>query len=126
MYKFCLLFTILIFLSCKYDITNPRPLPVINLNSPLDNQHYVKGDTVIIAGSVKNTVGLTEVAVHVTDLSTNNEFFHNHFSVSNKLEFAFESKYGIPDDKKANFKIEVEGLDRNGTSAIKDLTISLN
>lgn len=103
-----------------------KPLPVIAIATPSDNQHYSKGDTVKITGRVTHSVALTEVAVHITDLGTNNEFFHNHFGANNQLVYDYSSWYAVPDNSKASFKIEVEATDSSGTSASKEIKITLN
>lgn len=116
-----------VFLSCAHDKVNPvKPTPVITINTPLVNQHFVAGDTIHITGTVVHTVELTQVAVDMTDLSTGSEFFHNHFGAGNKLQYSFDAKYGIPDKKRATFKIEVEGIDKEATGATKELTITIN
>ena len=120
------LFTVTVFeLSCKRD-TVQKPVPAIVIDTPTAIQHFVMGDTIRITGNVTHIIELTEIAVHMTDLSNNSEFFHNHFSAGNKTFYSFDSKYGIPDNKKVNYKVEVEAIDKDGNSATKEITISLN
>jgi hypothetical protein len=125
MKKLFLFASIVFVLSCKRD-TVQKPEPAIVINTPTASQHFVMGDTIRITGTVTHTIELTEVAVHMTDLSNNSEFFHNHFSAGNKTFYYFDSKYGIPDNKKASYKVEVEATDKDGNSTTKELTISLN
>lgn len=68
------------------------PSPDIVINIPINNQHFNKGDTIRITGSVTHSLELTEVAVHMTDIATNQEFFHNHFSPGNKTSYSYNSK----------------------------------
>jgi hypothetical protein len=111
--------------SCsKKDVTPPTPNIVIN--TPSDNQHYVKGDTIRITGTVTHSAEILEVAVHMTNTSTNVEFFHNHFSAGNQMLYNFNSVYGIPDNVKATYKVEVEANDKDGNSSTKELTITIN
>jgi hypothetical protein len=120
------LFVVVVFvLSCKRNTMQP-PEPAIVIDTPTASQHFSMGDTIRISGTVTHSVELTEVAVHMTDLSTNNEFFHNHFTADNKTFYYFDAKYGIPDNKKVSYKVEVEAIDKYGAAATKELTISLN
>jgi Domain of unknown function (DUF4625) len=116
---------LLMMFSCKRE-TVTKALPVIVINTPVNNQHFSNGDTIHITGTVTHTVELTEVAVHMTDMSNNSEFFHNHFSAGNKTFYAFDSKYMLPDDKKTTYKVEVEADDKDGNTTTKELTITIN
>ena len=125
MNKLFLLAAICFVLGCKKDIAS-KPKPIIVINTPVNNQHFIIGDTIRITGTVTHTVDLTEVAVHMTDLNTKNEFFHNHFLAGNKLVYNFDSKYPIPDNTKTSFKVEVEATDKGGTAVTKELIITIN
>lgn len=102
------------------------PEPLITFTSPAANQHFVKGDTIHITGNVTHDIDLMEVAVHMTDKSTNAEFFHNHFSAGNKTYFEFNSVYGITENTKTSFKVEIEATDKNSHTGQKELYISIN
>jgi hypothetical protein len=112
--------------GCKKDKAPETPLPVIVVNTPTANQHYVKGDTIRVTGTITCTTELTEVAVHMTDMTTNFEFFHNHFSNVNSMSYNFSSKYGIPDLIKTTYKVEVEGNDKDGNLATEEVMITIN
>lgn len=120
-----LLLFVVVVLACSKEKAG-KPLPVIAIATPSDNQHYVIGDTVRITGRVTHSVALTEVAVHITDLGTNNEFFHNHFGANNQLQYDYSSWYAVPDNSKVSFKIEVEATDSSGSSSSKEIKITLN
>jgi len=84
------------------------------------------GDTIRITGTVTHTIPITAVAVHMTDISNNSEFFHNHFLTDNKLVYNFSSVFAITDNKPAAFKVEIEALDIDGNDSSKDLIITIN
>ena len=102
------------------------PEPVINFASPAINQHFVKGDSIRISGTVTHDIEMLEVAIHMTDKSTSSEFFHNHFSAGNKTYFEFKAVYGITENAKTIFKVEVEVTDANSNTGQKELYISIN
>ena len=112
--------------GCRKNDIPEKPVPVITVNTPVENQHYVKGDTIRITGTITCTTELIEVAVHMTNVSTNFEFFHNHFSGVNTTSYNFASKYGIPDLIKATYQIEVEGNDKDGNSTTKEIMVTVN
>jgi hypothetical protein len=111
--------------GCKKE-TVSKPAPVIEIITPTANQHYVMGETIHITGAISSTVPLTEVAVHMTDLGTKIEFFHNHFSGGDQLVYSYDSFYPIPDNTRSSFKVEVEATDKDGTATSKEITIMVN
>lgn len=111
--------------GCKTDPV-AKPVPEIVIHTPADIQHFVMGDTIHITGTVTNIIALTAVAVHMTDLSSNIEFFHNHFAAGNSNIFHFDSKYPIPDYNKSSFRLEVEGTDKDGNIGSKEILILIN
>lgn len=126
MKKIAIIACISLAMGCKKNATPETPLPDIVVNTPTENQHYVKGDTIRVTGIVTYSAELTEVAVHMTNMTTNFEFFHNHFSNVNTKSYNFESKYGVPDLNKATYKIEVEANDKDGNLATKEITVTIN
>ena len=107
--------------SCKTDPV-AKPVPVIEINTPASNQNFVIGDTIHITGTVTHSMALKEVAVHMTDLSSNTEFFHNHFSAGNNTTFSFNSEYyKITSSSKSSFEVEVEADDNDGNTAKKEI-----
>ncbi|MGG9963045.1 DUF4625 domain-containing protein [Ferruginibacter sp. SUN106] len=126
MKKIVVLSGLCLVLGCKKNETPERPVPVIVVNTPSENQHFVKGDTIRVTGNITCTTELIEVAVHMTNLTTNFEFFHNHFSGVNTTSYNFSSKYGIPDLVKASYKVEVEGNDKDGNSTTKEIIVTVN
>ncbi|MFN8251889.1 MAG: DUF4625 domain-containing protein [Ferruginibacter sp.] len=112
--------------GCKKNETAAASKPQVIINTPSASQHFVKGDTIRITGTVTHTAAILEVAVHMTSLSTGNEFFHNHFSAGNLLQYNFSSVYGIPDLNKATYKVEVEATDKDGNTGTKELAITVN
>jgi hypothetical protein len=118
---------ILTLVSCTYQKTSlAPPAPSITINTPFTNQHFVKGDTIRITGTVTHSIPLDAVAVHMTNLNDNNEFFHNHFLVDNKLVYDFNATYVVPDNTKTSFKIQVEAQDTDFTESSKEMIITIN
>ncbi len=111
--------------SCKKNVSEVS-LPEITVNTPFQNQHYIKGDTIRVTGTITYAKELIEVAVHMTNMTTNAEFLHNHFSGVNTMSYNFSSKYGIPDLIKATYKIEVEGNDKDGNFSTKEIMVTVN
>ena len=62
----------------------------------------------------------------MTDITSKNEFFHNHFLVANKTSFDFDVKYPVSENINTSFKVEVEATDKNGTAVTKEMTITIN
>jgi hypothetical protein len=124
--KRILLFAVIAFVAgCKKQ-TVAKPMPVIEITTPTSNQHFVMGETIHITGNVTHSIELTEVAVHMTDLTSKVEFFHNHFSAGNALTYHYDSTYPIPDNTKTSYKVEVEATDKDGNSTTKEITITIN
>jgi hypothetical protein len=126
MQKIYALACIVLLWSCKKNDVPEKPVPVITVNTPAENQHFVKGDTIRVTGTITCTTELIEVAVHMTNVGTNFEFFHNHFSGVNTKSYNFSSKYGVPDLTKATYKIEIEGNDKDGNTAMKEILVTVN
>jgi hypothetical protein len=125
MNKLFLVAGICFLMSCSKKGVVP-PVPNIVVNTPSENQHYVKGDTIRITGTVTHSADILEVAVHMTNNTTNVEFFHNHFSAGNLRLYNFNSVYGIADNIKATYTVEVEANDIDGNTSTKEITISVN
>ena len=102
------------------------PEPLISFISPAANQHFVKGDTIRISGNITHDIEMVEVGVHMTDKTSNAEFFHNHFSAGNKTYFEFNAVYEIIENTKTGFKVVVEVNDKNSHTGKKELDISIN
>lgn len=117
----CLLFI----LSCKKEEA-VKPVPVIIINTPTNNQHFVIGDTIRISGTITHNIELTEAAVHMTDISTKDEFYHSHLNPFNQLSLSHEFKYKIPNNTKSTFQVEIEATDKNGNTANKEVMITIN
>jgi Domain of unknown function (DUF4625) len=125
MKKFLLFAVISFFISCKKE-NDASPLPVIEIYSPNNNQHFIKGETIHVSGTITHKIALTEVGVHMTDQTTKIEFFHNHFSAGNTKTFNYDANYVIPDNTKSTFKVEVEATDADGNSITKEITVTTN
>jgi hypothetical protein len=115
----------LLAVGCKHEAII-KPTPVIVINTPASNQHFVNGDTIHITGTITHSIALTEVGVHMTDLSNQTEFFHNHFSADNSTNYNFNSHYPIPDNIHHSLQVEVEATDKDGNAATKEIVITIN
>lgn len=113
------------FIGCKTDPI-VKPLPRIEINTPSSNQHFVLGDTIHITGTITHTLPLTEVGVHMTDLSSKIEFFHNHYSGGNTTSFNFDVKYALPNNVKTSFELEVEATDKDLNTATEEIMLLIN
>ncbi len=112
-------------IGCKKG-EDVSPVPVIIINTPTSNQHFVVGDTIRISGTIAHSIEMTEAAVHMTDIATKDEFYHNHFSANNQLSLSYDFKYKIPTNTKSSFQVEVEAKDKNGTTTTKEIMITVN
>ncbi len=117
--------TIVITFSCKKE-TAAHQDAVIVINTPTTNQHFAIGDTIRVTGTVTHNVTLQSVAVHMTNLSTNNEFFHYHFGALDKTTYNFNATYKVIENNKTSFKVEVEAIDKDGFTDMKDMLITIN
>lgn len=117
--------TILTLLSCSHD-DDTIGRPVITVNTPTDNQHFVKGETIHITGKVTDAYPLTEVGVHMTLPNSTNEFFHNHFSANNQQEFIIDASYTIVESITTNFILHIEAEDRSGGKTEKEISLRIN
>jgi|GEM_PF-6245574 len=116
---------ILLLTACKNE-TVTKPIPAISIDAPADKQHYVMGDTIHISGNVTHSMPLTEVAVHMTDISNSSEFFHNHFGALYTSNYHFYSFYRISSNASTSFEVEIEATGEDGTSCTKKLTVKVN
>lgn len=116
---------VLFIYGCKSDHLE-KPEPAIVFNTPVANQHFFKGDTIHITGTVTHVMSIKEVAVHMTDLTSKVEFFHNHFSAGNTNIYNFNCEYIIPDNIKTSFTVEVEAKDVDDNTALKEMLILIN
>ena len=121
-----LIIAVMLFLfGCSKDET-PKPIPVIVINTPMENQHFVMGDTIHITGTITHSIPLAEIGIHMTDLTSKVEFFHEHHSVSNISTYNFDTKFVIPSNAKTSFKVEIEAMDTETTEVTKEITITVN
>lgn len=117
---------IALLIGCKHEKVPGQPVPEITITSPAPNTHFSNGDTIHIAGMVTHSIAITEVGVHMVDLSNDNEFFHNHYSAGNATSFEFDAEYVIPNDVTTTYRIEVEVTDVNNNLATEDIEIRIN
>lgn len=116
----------LFMVSCKNEAVVEKQKPTISITMPVANQHYVTGDTIHITGLVSHHIGLEEIPVHMTDMTSNSEFFHNHYSPAGATSFNFDAKYFVSNTTHTSFKVEVEAVDVEGTTAEKEFLIMVN
>jgi hypothetical protein len=126
MYRIFIISLVLVVLGCEHDPVMVPPLPVIEINTPAENDHFYLGDTIVITGRVSHNILLTEVGVHMIRQNDNTEFFHNHFSPINDSIFSFTCKYKIDISIHTAFQVEVEALDKDNKEATKELVVPVN
>jgi hypothetical protein len=126
MYRIITNSLLLVMLGCKHDPVIVPPLPVIEINTPLEKDHFYLGDTIVITGKVSHNILLTEVAVHMTRLNDNTEFFHNHYSPINDTVFSFSCKYKIDNTLHTAFEVEVEARDKDNKESKKEVEVAVN
>ena len=117
--------SIVFVLGCKKE-TAVHKEAVIVINTPTTNQHFAIGDTINITGTVTHNITLQSVAVHMTNLSNNNEFFHYHFTALDKTTYNFNASYTVVENNKTSFKVEVEVIDNDNFTDMKDMLITIN
>lgn len=119
------LYAILLFLCLGCTKSNPADrdteVPVITITSPLDNQSFVDGQTVTIAGSVTDNKVIAEIHILVSDLTTGQIYVHVHLypnaGFSNYTQ-NFTVASGI------NYKVEIIALDRTLNQAVKSVQVT--
>lgn len=125
MKQFFIIAIVVLLFCCKKE-TAVHQDAVIVINTPTTNQHFAIGDTIRITGTVTHNITLQSVAVHMTNLSTNNEFFHYHFTALDKTTYNFSATYKVIENNKTSFKVEVEAIDNDNFTNMKDMLITVN
>jgi hypothetical protein len=113
-------------LACKHDPVMVPALPVIEIYTPTENDHFYVGDTIVITGRISHNILLSEVAVHMKRVDDNTEFFHNHFSPINDTLFSFSCKYKIENTLHTAFEVEVDARDKDNKEATKEVEVEVN
>lgn len=117
--------SILLVFGCKKESLVQQEAAIL-INTPTTNQHFVTGDSIHITGTVTHNISLESVAVHMVNLSTNNEFFHYHFTALDKTTYNYNAAYKVIENIKTSFKVEVEATDKEGHIVMKDMLIAIN
>jgi hypothetical protein len=116
----------LLMVNCKSESLKDKTLPVITIESPIANQHYNIGDTILIKGNITDINTLVETGTHITSVFDNGEFSHLHYGLLYSNTWNFTVKHKITHSQRTNYIITVEGMDEAGNEAKKDVTISIN
>ena len=120
MKNFFLFATVLVFSACnKSDET----APLIQVNTPADNQSFNGGETVHIKATVTDETGIHMVHVMVFDNSNNGHVMHEeeHFDgKSYSVNKSFVTQAG------RSYTIEVGAHDHANNSSKKVITVSAN
>ena len=90
--------------DCKKESVAQQEAAIL-INTPTTNQHFVACDTIRIDGTVTHNISLESVAVHMVNLSINNEFFHYHFTALDKTTYNYNADYEVIENTKTSFKV---------------------
>jgi Bacterial Ig domain len=98
-------------------------LPVITLDTPLNNQNFADGQTVTISGAITDNQYIAEVHIVVSDLATGDLRVHAHlYPASTAASFSqdFTVNTGV------DYKVEIIVLDRSRNQAVSSVQITCN
>ena len=117
--KKCLVLAVIIFFSCHKDELSPT----ITVTSPINNQIFNGGQTVLITANISDEDGLHMIHLAVTDNTTGGHLVHfeEHFDGRNyTLNQSFSPQSG------RSYLIEIEATDHAENTAKQNLTVSAN
>jgi hypothetical protein len=127
MKRILILLIISVFLfSCKHDVAGDIERPSITIFTPVENQHFVTGDTIRITGICRDNQELDEVPVHITDEDSHQEFFHNHYGLLHTASFSFDTYYVVTTTASTKYSIGVEAVDVAGHIVEKEVEVDIN
>ena len=110
--------------GCSKDQgSKDREAPLIDLVSPVVDQRFNAGETVIITGSIQDNGTISELHVHVSNLLTGTLLYDIHrypAAGSYTIRESFEAKAGI------SYKIQVIAKDNSANEGRISVEISTN
>jgi hypothetical protein len=125
--RLLLLLVIPVFLfACKYDKPDDSTPPLVVINTPFLNQHFVTGDTIRITGLCTDNKELDEVPVHITDEATRQEFFHNHYGLIHSSTFNVNTFHVVTTTARTRYTVAIEAKDIDHNKAEKEVIITIN
>lgn len=99
--------------SCKKEDDKDTENPTVTVAKPTSNQAFANGDTVKISAAFADNEALHEVGIHVTNLTTDSEFFHYHNHDLMEAKTFSKDTFFIVDNggTATNFNIEFVAID---------------
>jgi Bacterial Ig domain len=115
----------LLLLACRREVAEDVVQPSVIITAPAASQHFTNGQIIHIRGTASDDRGLTEVAIHIANKITGDEFYHNHKAAAGK-SYPFGVTYTVPNALPATYLIEVEVTDHAGNTVTEEMTITVN
>jgi hypothetical protein len=109
--------------ACSKGSDKDNDAPVLTLNTPVNNQVYTSGQSIMISGQAADNKFINQIHVVITNLSTGTEYLHVHIH-PNSSSFTFNQPY-TPQAGIA-YKIEVIADDASTNSTTKSVQVSCN
>jgi hypothetical protein len=118
-------YLLLLFVACSKGGSKDKDYdaPAITLNTPLNNQVYTAGQTIMIAGSASDNKFINQIHIVISNLATGTEYQHVHIhpgSSSFNFNQPYTAQAGIA------YKIDVIVDDASTNSSAKSVEVSCN
>lgn len=117
---------IFILCSCKHEQSGDIVRPEVTILTPVHNQQFVTGDTIKITGVCRDDKELEEVPVHITDLDTRVEFFHNHYGLLHSNTFNVDTYHVVTTTSRTKYSVVIEAVDKAGNLVEKEVEVKIN
>jgi hypothetical protein len=125
MKKTFLLYLLFILAACSKSSGRDKDYdaPVLTLNTPVDNQTYTSGQSIMISGLATDNKYIKEIHIVITNLATGTEYLHVHIH-PNSSSFNFNQSYTA--EAGIDYKIEIIVDDASTNSTAKSVEVSCN
>jgi uncharacterized protein DUF4625 len=97
--------------------------PVITLNTPVNNQHFIPGQAISVTGTVSDNKYIKVIHVVITNFDTGVEYMHVHISPatsSASFDQSLTTQAGI------NYQVEIIAEDPSANISSKKAEVSAN
>lgn len=125
-YIFLLPAVLLFLFSCKHEQQDDIVRPTVTITSPVNGQQFVTGDTIKITGICRDDNELDEVPVHITDLETRVEFFHNHYGLLHSNTYNVDTYCVVTTTARTKYSVVIEAADMSGNRVEKEVEVKIN
>jgi Bacterial Ig domain len=120
-----LLFLLILLIACSKEPVKEKDYtpPVLALSTPVDNQSYTNGESILISGSATDNKYIDQIHIVITNLVTGQEYLHVHIhpgSNSSNFSQPYTAQAGI------SYKIQVIVDDGSTNSTGKSVEVSCN